>query len=231
VAVYRHRFGVVVTIGAVLFAPLALVEALAGVAIGDGLAASGGRRVAAVVVWLAVGLLMFGSALCTGFLDKLVGGEYGHEEVSFRDALRAVPYGRLIGLDVVQTLLVGAATVVLVLPGVIVFTLTSLAASLVMLEGRGVRASLARSASLVTRNIGTTLLVVTVPVVLEHEVLHALEAAVHLPLVALWLVHSVVAVFVLVPVVLGEITLAFVLTGHALPAPPGASRPARSATA
>jgi hypothetical protein len=230
-AIYRHRFRVVVAIGAILFAPLALVEAVAGVVIGDGLAASGGRRVAAVLVWLAVGLLMFGSALCTGFIDKLVGGEFGHEEVRFRDALRTVPYGRLIGVDVVQTLILGAATVVLILPGLIVFTLMSLAASLVLIEGRGVRSSLARSASLVARNIGTTLLVVTVPVVLEHQALHAVEAVLHLPLLALWVIHTAVAVMVLVPVVLAEITLAFTLTGHSLPARPGAARPVRSATA
>lgn len=220
-----------VAVGTAVFAPLALLEAGAGVAIADGVSAGGGRWFGAVALWLAVSLSMLGSALCTGFLDKLVGKEFGHHDASLGEALRTIPYGRLVALDLTETLILALLTVVLLLPGVIMFTLTALAASILMLENRSVGGSLRRSSSLVTRHAVTTALVVTLPVFLEHQVLHAVEAIVELRFLALWLLHTVVAVMVLVPVVLCEITLAYSVTGHAGPARPGSSHPAPSATA
>ncbi len=204
----------VASVGAALFAPLALLESAAGQAIHDGLASgSGAGRAGAMVVWLGVALLMFGSALCAGFLDRLVGHEFGHDDVPFRLAVRTIPYATLIGVDVAQAVLVGAGGVLGLVPGVVVYTLTCLAGPLVILEGRGVRGGLSRSAALTSKRFGLTLLVVAVPVGVEHEVLHALEAWIGFRFAVLLLLHAVAAVLVLVPVVLCEITLAHELSG------------------
>jgi hypothetical protein len=74
-----------------------------------------------------------------------------------------------------------------------------------------VRSALRRSASLVRHAFWVTFLVVTLPVLLEHEVFAALELLLDLPFVLLWLAHLAAAVLVLAVVVLCETTLAFTL--------------------
>jgi hypothetical protein len=166
------------------------------------------------VLWLGVALLMFGSALCAGFLDKLVGHEFGREDVAFRVAVRTIPYRTLIGVDIAQVLVVGASAIVGFVPGVVVYTLTCLAGPLVMLEGHGGPAALRRSAVLTAGRFGLTLVAVAVPVAVEHQVLQALEVWLGFRFVVLFALHAVAAVVVLVPVVLCEITLAYGLTGE-----------------
>jgi hypothetical protein len=219
-SVYRSRFPVVAAVGLVLFAPLSVLEASAGVAIGNGLDADdGGEAARAVVLWLGVALLMFGSALCAGFLDKLVGHHFGHEDVPFREAVRTLPYARLIGVDAAQVVLVGTGAVLGLVPGVVIYTLTCLAGSLVMIEDQGVWGALRRSATLTSKRFGLTLLVVAVPVAVEHQVLHALEAWIGMGFAVLLALHALAAVLVLVPVVLCEITLAHHLSGARVSVP------------
>jgi hypothetical protein len=211
---YRRHFRVVAAVGAVLFAPLALIQALGGVAIHDGLAAGGGRRTGAVLLWLGLALFVLGSALCAGLLDKLVGREFGHPDESLRQAVLSLPYRRLVGEDLVLALLVGAATLLGAVPGLVALTLTCLAGPLVMIEDRTVRGALTRSVSLTWRRFWLVLGLVAVPIAVEHQVLHALEAWLGLPLLPLWLLHTAAAVLVVVPVVLVEVTLAYLLTGR-----------------
>ena len=213
-SVYRRRFGIVAAIGVTLFAPLAIFETAAGVAIHDGFEASGGRRFAAVVLWLGVALLMFGSALCAGFLDLLVGREFGRRELPLRQAARELPYRRLIAVDVLQTVLVGTAALAGFVPGVAVFTLTCLAGPLVMLERSSAPRALWRSTALTSKRFALALVVVSVPVAIEHQVLHGLELWLGFPVVVLWLVQCAAALVVLVPVVLCEIILAYDLAGE-----------------
>jgi hypothetical protein len=56
-----------------------------------------------------------------------------------------------------------------------------------------------------------TFLVVTLPVLIEHEVFAVIELLFDLPLLVLWLAHLAASVFVLAVVVLCEITLALTL--------------------
>jgi hypothetical protein len=156
---------------------------------------------------VAISLVLLGSALCAGLLETLVGREFGHVDLGVRAALRTLPYGRLIGVDVTQAVLVSVGSLLGVVPGVLAFTGTCLAGSLVMVEHRGVGAALRRSIQLVRRRFGLTLLVITLPVAVEHQVLHALEAWLGLPFLALWAMHAAAAVIVIVPVVVAEITL------------------------
>jgi hypothetical protein len=205
----RRRAPTLAMIGLILFAPLAAIEALAA-----GITHSGferGEDALAIGVYLWASLIMFGSAMCAGLLDTVVGSEFGEEEIPLRRAIRSLPYGRLVVVDVVQALVIGTASLVGFVPGLIAFTLTCLAGSLVMIERIDGWAALRRSVALTRRRFGLTAAVVTLPVAVEHQILHALGAFFDVPFLLLWAVHAAAAVVVLVPVVVVEITLAHVL--------------------
>ena len=68
-----------------------------------------------------------------------------------------------------------------------------------------------RSASLVRHAFVATFVVVTLPVLVEHEIFAGIELLTDLPLVVLWALHLLAAVFVLAIVVVCETTLAFTL--------------------
>jgi hypothetical protein len=189
-------------------APLAVIEALTVAFVHDRADGSGSGQVLAVGAFLGISLLMLGSALCAGLLDTLVGHEFGEEDLGFGRAVRTLPYRRLIGVDLSQAVVVGTGSVLGFVPGMIAFTLTCLAGSLVMIEHRSVWSALTRSVDLTRRRFLLTFSVVTLPVAVEHQVLHALMAWFDAPLVAVWVVHAVAAIVVLVPVVVIEITLA-----------------------
>jgi hypothetical protein len=128
-----------------------------------------------------------------------------------REALQTLPYGRLVLLDLLTAVGVAVGLVLGIIPGLVLFTLIALAPPLVVSEHRGVWSSMKRSALLVRRAFWVTFLVVTLPVVLEHEVFALVELLFELPLLILWLAHLAASVFVLALVVLCEITLAFTL--------------------
>ena len=98
-------------------------------------------------------------------------------------------------------------------PGIIAFTLTCLSAPLVVLERRGVRAArCARSAASCGRASRSRSVLVTIPVLVEHEVIHAIEACADLPPCRCSLINLAGVVLVLAPVTLCEIVLAHALT-------------------
>ena len=208
VTICRRRAGTLALVGIVLFAPLALFDAFASQAAHRGWESGGGLRTLAVGAYLGISLFMLGSALCAGLLDILVGREFGHEDVGLKRAIRSLPYGRLIAVDIIQSLAIGTASILGLIPGLLAFTLTCLAGSLVMIEQRSCGSALRRSIQMTWRRFGLTFVVVTLPVLVEHQVLHALEAWLGLPFVPLWILHAVAATLVLVPVVVVEITLA-----------------------
>ncbi len=202
----RRRAGILAVVGLVLFGPLAAIEAFAVGIVHGGI--ERGEPLLYVGTYLWISLLMFGSALCAGLLDTLVGREFGEEDVGLRRAVRTLPYGRLVGVDLAQALVIGTASLLGFVPGLVAFTLTCLAGSLVMIERVPARLALRRSLQLTGRRFGLTLLVVTLPVAVEHQILHALGVHLELSFLALWAMHAAAAILVLVPVVVVEITLA-----------------------
>jgi hypothetical protein len=202
----RRRAGTLALIGLVLFTPLAAIEAGAVGLVHDGF--EGDDHAVAIGVYLWVSLLMFGSAMCAGLVDTVVGHEFGEEDIELRRAIRELPYAHLIAVDVAQALVIGTASLLGFVPGLIGFTLTCLAGSLVVIERLPGRTALRRSVELTRRRVGLTFLVVTIPVAVEHQVINALGAWLGPGFVALWLLHAVFAIVVLVPVVVIEITLA-----------------------
>jgi hypothetical protein len=206
--VCRRRAATLALIGIIVFAPLAVLEAFAVGYISDRWTGAFGHRTLALTAYFGISLLMLGSALCAGLLDTVVGREFGEQDLGWRRAIRTLPYGRLVGVDVSQAVIIGSLSILGFVPGLIAFTFTCLAGSLVMIEQRGVRSALSRSVALTRRRFGLTLVVVTLPVAVEHQLIHALTASMSMSFATAWLVHAVAAVVFLVPVVVVEITLA-----------------------
>ncbi|MGZ4381456.1 MAG: hypothetical protein ACXVZ3_08550 [Gaiellaceae bacterium] len=121
---------------------------------------------------------MAGIVLYAGMLDRVVGHHlHGHERPTIRDALRTLPWGRLLAAD---ALLVAGTTIgaaLFVVPGLIFFTLFCLVGPLVNIEGIGVVAAFRRSASLVRGALWPTVFLVTVPTYVEITLLHGVEFA------------------------------------------------------
>jgi len=209
---YRDHFGEILVVSAVVFAPLSLFSTLANQRADELLEDGGGHAAVGAIAFAASALMIFGYALCSGLLEKLVvGPDFGHRREPFREALRTLPYAKLIGLDLLTTIGVIIGLALGIVPGLVFFTFVALAPPLLVSEHRTVRSSLRRSASLVRHAFWVTFLVVTLPVLLEHELFAALELLLDLPLVLLWLAHLAAAVLVLAVVVLCETTLAFTL--------------------
>jgi hypothetical protein len=211
-SLYRRHFWKILIVSAVIFAPLSLFSALANREADDWVDDAGNGPVYGIVAFAASALVIFGYALCAGLLDKLVvGPEFGHHKESLGRVLRTLPYGRLVLLDLLTTAGIAIGLALGVVPGIVLFTFIALAPPMLVAERLGVVASMKRSVHLVRGSFWVTMLVVTLPVFVEHEIFAAVELLFELPLVVLWWAHLAAAVFVLALVVLCEITLALTL--------------------
>jgi hypothetical protein len=173
--VYRHRFGLVAGSALVVFGISAGIDVLFDVAndvVGDypGLLAP---------LLLVAGVATFGTTFFAGLLDRIVGEEErGHPRRSLREVIRTLPYWRLIGADVLLSLGAVVALLLLVVPGLIFYTFFSLVGPAVVMEDRGVFDGFRRSMRLVRGHFWLTLLLVTVPILVEEDVVHGIVALV-----------------------------------------------------
>ena len=209
--VYRRNPVAIGTIAAVVFAPLALVDTVASTQAEYLVADGGSRAVLGVIVLLATALLTAGAAVGAALIHQVVGPEFGRPSMSIGEAIRRLPKGRVLGVDLSVSAIVAIGSVLGGLPGLAAYTLLCLSAPVLVDENLGVRAALARSFEMTRHHLLVTVLVVTVPVVFEHELLDALEIFWNFPFVVLFAAHIVMAVTVLAMVVLVEITLALTL--------------------
>jgi hypothetical protein len=183
--------------------------------------AVGSRALVEVVLALvaaAIGAL--GTVFYPGLLDRIVGAEQrGHVRPSIGTVLRTLPYGRLIGAELVLVVLVAIGLLLLVVPGVVAFTMFALVGPMITIEDHGVRSAFRRSASLVRPHFWLVFFLVALPLGVESAVVHAVEDAVHGHHVVLrFLEHGIVGAVVGSIVGLVEVHLAFVLTAaHPLP--------------
>jgi hypothetical protein len=154
----------------VVFVPLGLVHAVTVHAEIGSLDLGSGLEVLAVVAALAAlavtGLL--GEVFYTGAVAILLTHPHDGGPPSLREIARMVNYGRLIAIDLVYGLAVAVGFVLLVVPGVAAFVWLALAAPVVEIEHRGVRAAFARSVRLV-RGRFWVVLAVLVPIELVGD--------------------------------------------------------------
>ncbi len=172
---FTERAGFLLLVGLLVFVPLGLLDALANRVeaidvsrLGDlGYLATAALAVA-FVLQAATGLL--GEVFYSGAVAlTLAHARHGHKP-TLREIAGSLAYGRLIAVDLMFGVAVAIGLVLLVVPGVVLFTWFALAGPLVEIEGDGVRASLTRSRKLV-RGHFWAVLVVLGPITLASEAL------------------------------------------------------------
>jgi len=150
----------------VVFVPLGLVHAITVHAeIGsfdvDGLV----EVFAALLAVLALALTgLLGEVFFTGAVAISLTHPHDGRPPTLRETARLVNYGPLVAIDLIYGVAVAVGLVLLVAPGLAAFVWLGLAAPVVEIEHRGVRAALARSVQLVR---GRFLLVAAVLVPIE----------------------------------------------------------------
>jgi hypothetical protein len=210
--ILRRQFRLVASTALVVFSVSALVDVLA-----DELADRAGERpgVAAGVLVVA-GLLFFGAEFFAGLLDRVVEAEeHGQPVPRLRQVLRTLPYGRLIGADVL--LMVGTAVfaIFLAVPGLVFYTVFSLVGPIVVREDRKVLDAFRRSYRLVRTRFWLVFLLVTLPVLVEEDVVHGIvEAADGLGPLWVFVINALAGAAVGSVVALVEVTLAHRLARH-----------------
>lgn len=95
--------------------------------------------------------------------------------MSLGETLRTLPYGRLIAANVLLAQVVWAGLLLFVLPGLAFLTLFALVGPPINIEHRSVLGAFRRSAGLVRPVFWTAFLAITIPIVIEHTLNHAIE--------------------------------------------------------
>ena len=134
-----------------VFVPLGLLHEVAinaeigSLGFGNGLKLAG----AALAVLAIVGIGLIGEVFYTGAVAISLTHPKEGRPPSLREIAGMVNYGPLIAIDVIYVVLVGLGMVALVVPGVLAFVWLGLAAPVVEIEHRGIRAAFRRSVQLV----------------------------------------------------------------------------------
>lgn len=135
----------------VVFVPLGLVHALTVHAevgsFGFGAGVKLLAAVAAVLALAATGLM--GEVFYTGAVAISLTHPKGDKPPSLREIARMVNYGPLIAIDLIYLALVAVGLVAFLVPGILAFVWLGLAAPVVEIEHRGIRAAFRRSVQLV----------------------------------------------------------------------------------
>lgn len=228
-ATYRRRLRRVAGCALALLVPLAVLETVA-VFVSDLASDELGHVPAwAVLFGLLTGALAaLGGVFYSGLIDRVVASDrLGEPEHTIREVIETLPYWRLITADVLLVAMTILGLILLVIPGVVAFTLFCLVGPLIVSEDLGVRAAFRRSAALVRQHFWLTFGLVSVPLVLEHELIAVVE---HMDLehdvVVILALHVVFAVAVTAFVALVQVTLAYELSGRHPPVVDSHSRKA-----
>lgn len=168
---YRARTGFLLLLGALVFIPLGLLDALAGEIDLESAAVFDLETlvlIAGVVAQAATTLL--GEVFYAGAVGLTMRQGEHSRPPSLLYVARRLSYGRLIAVDILLAVGVATGLVLLIVPGILFFGWFALAGPIVELEERGVRAAFARSRQLVRGSFWTVLLVL-IPITLASEAL------------------------------------------------------------
>jgi hypothetical protein len=134
-----------------VFAPLGLLhEVVINAEIGSFGFGNGIKLVGAALAVLAVvGIGLIGEVFYTGAVAISLTHPKEGRAPSLREIAGMVNYGPLIAIDAIYVILVGVGTVAFLVPGVLAFVWLGLAAPVVEIEHRGIRAAFRRSVQLV----------------------------------------------------------------------------------
>jgi hypothetical protein len=150
-ATYARRGRQLLVVGAIVFVPLGLLEAVVGRVGPIGSAADSGITIVAVLALLLVQVVigLVGEVFYSGAVANLIAFTRQGGQLSLRALAVRLAYRRLIAVAVLYDIAVAVGLLAFVVPGVVLFTCLALAAPLVELQGCSVREAFARSRRLV----------------------------------------------------------------------------------
>jgi hypothetical protein len=126
------------------------------------------------------GASTLGLTFYAGMLERLVGSVERNEPAQpVMYVLRTLPWLRLLMAEVVLVVIGAVAALLVVVPGLVVDTLFALAGPLINLLDCRVPEAFRRSVSLVWPHFFLVFFFITVPLVIEHEVVVAVAELVH----------------------------------------------------
>jgi hypothetical protein len=170
--------GTLLPLACFVFIPLGLVHAIPVHVEATSLSLSSGveifSAILAVLLLVMTGLL--GEIFYTGAVAIALTHPSDGEQPSLREVARSVRYGTLIAVDLIFGVLVAVGFIAFFVPGLLVFVYLGLAAPIVEIEHRGVRAALGRSVRLV-RGHFWLVLAVLVPIEIASDGLTNLATA------------------------------------------------------
>jgi hypothetical protein len=175
--ILRGRPRRVVGTAAVVFGATALISALVEVEIVE---AGAPIEVDALAQILASVVSAFGIVFYAGLLDLVLRSFLeGRKDPPLRVVLRALPLTRLLVADLVLIFASAGAALFFVIPGLMVFTLFGLVGPLLVSEDLKVFAALRRSAHLVRPHFFMAFFLVTIPFLIEDQLLHGIDLDVY----------------------------------------------------
>lgn len=204
----RHRARVAAGAFACLVVPAVGAALLAELVLGDEL-----PGILTALVGLAMAVVSAGGVVVfVGYLDLVAHHHrHGREPGSLRELGRRLPVRRLLAADVLLVAMVAVGSALLLVPGLIVLTWYGLVGSMLVTGGAtSVRDGFALSRRIVRGHFLLVFSMVTVPLILEHDIVlfaeHAIEGSsdmtgIFVGIVIILLVNVTVA---LVEVVLAE---------------------------
>jgi hypothetical protein len=160
VRTYVQWAGILLPLAAIVFVPLGLVHAIpieADLTTIDTNSLELLVLAAAVLTLAATGLI--GEVFYTGAVSIALTHPHGEQPPNLGEVARTVNYGGLIAVDLLYGVVVAVGLVVFLVPGIVAFVFLGLAAPVVEIEKRSVRAAFARSASLVREHFWLVLAV------------------------------------------------------------------------
>lgn len=170
VRTYFAWAGTLLPLALFVFVPLGLIHAIPVHVEATSLDLDSGIQIAGAVLALALlattGLL--GEIFYTGAVAIALTHPHDGEPPSLREVARTIDYRALIAVDLIFGVSVALGFVAFVVPGILLFVYLGLAAPVVEIEHRGVRAALARSYRLV-RGHFWLVLAVLVPIEIASD--------------------------------------------------------------
>ena len=171
--ILRSRPRRVAGTAAVVFGTTAWISAIIEVTIVE---AQAPIEVDALAELLAGLTTTFGIVFYAGLLDLVLRSFLdGEPDLPLREALPRLPLIRLLVADLVLVVAAAVAALLFLIPGLVVFTLFGLVGPLIVSEDLGVRAGLRRSAHLVRPHFLMAFFLVTIPFLIEDQLLHGID--------------------------------------------------------
>jgi hypothetical protein len=162
----RRHLGLIVAVAVVVSTVAALAEILV-----DEFIDRANVAVSAAGDLSATAVSVLGTVLLSGFLCRMVGeAEHGQDHASVWQVARQLPWSRLIRADLLVVVFVVIGTILLVIPGLVAFTLLAVVGPVIEIEGRKVWSGLRRSARLTRQRFWKVMLLATLPVILASAV-------------------------------------------------------------